>query len=167
MSSHKEDLEFMEIISSILENENFNKIKGYEHHGITRFDHSLKVSYYSYKIAKKLGLNYDEVARGGLLHDFFYSPDERDTKERLLSTFSHPKKAVITAKDNFQLSAKEEDMIRAHMFPVNVAVPKYLESWVVNLVDKSVAIGEVVSLLKSKMSYAYNLSAILLFSMIK
>ena len=167
MSSHKEDLEYMEIISSILENDNFNKIKGYEHHGITRFDHSLKVSYYSYKIAKKLGLNYEEVARGGLLHDFFYSPDERDPKERFVSTFVHPKKAVITAKDNFDLTAKEEDMIRAHMFPINIAVPKYMESWVVNLVDKSVAIGEVVTLLKSKMSYAYNLSAILLFSMIK
>lgn len=167
MSSHKEDLEYMEIVSSILENEQFNKIKGYEHHGITRFEHSLKVSYYSYKIAKKMGLNYVEVARGGLLHDFFFSPDERSTKERFVSTFVHPKKAVATAKENFNLSVKEEDMIRAHMFPVNIAIPKYMESWVVNLVDKSVAIAEVGTLLKNRMSYAYNLSAILLFSMIK
>ncbi len=167
MSSHKEDLEYMEIVSSILENENFNRIKGYEHHGITRFDHSLKVSYYSYKVAKKLGLNYRETARGGLLHDFFYSPDERDSKERFLSTFTHPKKAVATAKENFNLSVKEEDMIRAHMFPINIAVPKYMESWIVSLVDKAVAIGEVSTLLKNRMSYAYNLSAILLFSIIK
>ena len=120
MSSHKEDLEYMEIISSIIKNENFNKIKMYEHHGITRFEHSLKVSYYSYKIAKKFGLNYQETARGGLLHDFFYSPEDRDKKERFVSTFIHPKRAVATAKENFDLSAKEIDMIRAHMFPVNI-----------------------------------------------
>ena len=167
MNSHKEDLEYMEIVSSILKNENFGKIKGYEHHGITRFEHSLKVSYYSYKIAKKMGLSYEEAARGGLLHDFFYSPDERDTKERFVSTFVHPKKAVATAKENFDLTAKEEDMIRAHMFPVNVAIPKYMESWVVNVVDKTVAVGEVMTLFKNRMSYVYNLSAILIFSVIK
>ena len=70
-------------------------------------------------------------------------------------------------KENFELTAKEEDMIRAHMFPINVAVPKYMESWIVSLVDKVVAIGEVSTLLKNRMSYAYNLSAILLFSLIK
>lgn len=167
MSSHKEDLEYMQIVSSILENENFAKIKGYEHHGVTRFDHSLKVSYYSYKVAKKLGLNYIETARGGLLHDFFYSPEERDKKERFLSTFTHPKKAVETAKVNFDLTAMEENMIRAHMFPINIAIPKYMESWIVSLVDKTIAVGELGTLLKNRMSYAYNLSAILLFSMIK
>lgn len=167
MNSHKEDLEYMQIISSILENENFNKIKEFEHHGITRFEHSLKVSYYSYKIAKKMGLNYEETARGGLLHDFFYSPDERDVKERLISTFVHPKKAVSTAKANFELTRKEEDMIRTHMFPVNIAIPKYMESWVVNLVDKTVAISEVATFFKNRMSYVYNLSAILIFSLIK
>jgi len=167
MSSHKEDLEYMEIISSIITNENFNKIKGYEHHGITRFEHSLKVSYYSYKIAKKFGLSYKETARGGLLHDFFYSPEERDKKERLISTFVHPKKAVATAKANFDLSDKEIDMIRAHMFPVNINIPKYMESWIVNIVDKSVAISEVGTYVKNRMSYVYNLSVILIFSMIK
>lgn len=167
MSNHKNDLEYMEIISSILENENFSKIKSYEHHGITRFDHSLKVSYYSYKVAKKLRLNYVETARGGLLHDFFLSPQERDTKERIISTFAHSKKAVETAKENFNLSSKEENMIRAHMFPVNIAIPKYMESWVVNIVDKTVAINEVCTLFKNKMSYVYNFSAILLFSLIK
>lgn len=167
MSSHKEDLEYMEIISSIIKNENFNKIKMYEHHGITRFEHSLKVSYYSYKIAKKFGLNYQETARGGLLHDFFYSPEDRDKKERFVSTFIHPKKAVATAKENFDLSAKEIDMIRAHMFPVNIAIPKYMESWIVNMVDKAVALSEVGTYLKNRMSYVYNLSVILIFSMIK
>ena len=167
MSSHKEDLEYMNIISSIITNENFNKIREYEHHGITRFEHSLKVSYYSYVLAKKIGLDYRETARGGLLHDFFYSPDERDRKEKLVSTFVHSKRAVATAQENFDLSDKEIDMIRAHMFPVNIAIPKYMESWIVNLVDKVIALGEVGTYVKNRMSYAYNFAIILIFSAIK
>jgi uncharacterized protein len=167
MSNHKEDLEYMQIVESILENENFNKIKKYEHHGVTRFEHSLKVSYYSYIVAKKLRLNYREVARGGLLHDFFYSPNERTKKERIISTFVHPKKAVATATENFNLTDKEKDMIRAHMFPIGLSIPKYMESWIVSLVDKTVAVGEVMTLVRSKMSFAYNMSAILLFNVIK
>ena len=42
-----------------------------EHHGISRMEHSIKISYYSYLIAKKLKMDYVSVARGGLLHDFF------------------------------------------------------------------------------------------------
>ena len=52
---------------------------------ITRFDHSMKVSYYSYKVAKLLHLDYRQTARGGLLHDFFLSPEVRSKKERFVS----------------------------------------------------------------------------------
>ena len=51
--------------------EEFLKLKKCEHHGISRFDHSLKVSYKAYKFAKKNNLDYKAVAVGGLLHDFF------------------------------------------------------------------------------------------------
>lgn len=136
------DLEYRNIVYSIINHDEFNKIRKIEHHGVTRFDHSVKVSYYSYKIAKWLRLDYKEVARGGLLHDFFLSDETRDSKERFISTFVHPKKAVETACFNFDLNEKELDMIRTHMFPINLAVPKYAESWIVNVVDKVVAIAE-------------------------
>ena len=77
MSSHKKDLQYMSIVNNILNNEEFLKIKKIEHHGISRYDHSLKVSYYSYKIAKILHLDYEQTAIGGLLHDFFLSPEDR------------------------------------------------------------------------------------------
>ena len=38
------DNSYKRIVGNILQNEEFNKIKNIEHHGITRFDHSLKVS---------------------------------------------------------------------------------------------------------------------------
>lgn len=150
------DTEYSQIVYHILVNEEFNKIKTIEHHGVTRYDHSLKVSYYSYKIAKLLHLDYREVARGGLLHDFFLSDENRNAKERFISTFVHPKKAVKKALENFDLNEKEIDMIRTHMFPINLALPKYAESWIVSLVDKGVAIIEFEKKFQYRIAYLLN-----------
>ena len=167
----QKDLQYRQLVGHILENEEFLKIKKIEHHGISRYDHSVKVSYYSYKIAKALRLDYEEVARGGLLHDFFLSPEKRSKKERFVSVFVHPKQAVETAKSNFNLTKKEEDMIRAHMFPINLTVPKYLESWIVSFVDKGVALNEFSVKcgfrLRFAYRYAYNLLALLMIGFIK
>ena len=157
MSSHKADLQYMNIINKYINNEEFQKTKNIEHHGVTRFEHSLKVSYYSYKIAKILMLDYKETAIGGLLHDFFISSNDRTSKEKIESVFTHPKIALKTAKSEFDLTVKEQDIIRSHMFPINISVPKYMESWIVSSVDKIVAIEELSLKFKCKVRYAYNL----------
>ncbi|MCI8444912.1 MAG: HD domain-containing protein [Bacilli bacterium] len=167
MSQMQNDNEYTKIVGHILDNEEFNKIKTIEHHGISRFDHSVKVSYYSYKIAKALKLDYYDVARAGLLHDFFLSDDERTTKDRFLSTFVHPKKAEKHADQIFGINEREADIIRTHMFPVNMSVPKYAESWVVNFVDKAVGGYEFSKKFGYKLSYAANLYLIFLFNSLK
>ncbi len=167
MSSHKKDLQYMSIVNNILDNDEFSKIKRIEHHGISRYDHSLKVSYYSYKIAKVLHLDYEQTAVGGLLHDFFLSPENRTQKERLKSVFTHPKQAVAMARTQFELTKKEEDMIRSHMFPINLSVPKYAESWIVSLVDKCVATNEFAIKFRFRLKYAYNLFLLFAISFIK
>lgn len=167
MSSHKKDLQYMSIVNNILDNDEFLKIKTIEHHGISRYDHSLKVSYYSYKIAKALHLDYEQTAVGGLLHDFFLSPEDRSQKERLKSVFTHPKQAVAMAKSQFELTKKEEDMIRSHMFPINLSVPKYAESWIVSMVDKCVATNEFAIKFRFRLKYAYNLFLLFAISIIK
>ena len=167
MSSHKKDLQYMSIVNNILDNEEFMKIKKIEHHGISRYDHSLKVSYYSYKIAKILHLDYEQTAVGGLLHDFFLSPENRTQKERMKSVFTHPKQAVEMARTQFELTKKEEDMIRSHMFPINLSVPKYAESWIVSMVDKCVATNEFAIKFRFRLKYAYNLFLLFAISFIK
>ena len=167
MSSHKKDLQYMSIVNNILDNDEFSKIKSIEHHGISRYDHSVKVSYYSYKIAKALHLDYEQTAVGGLLHDFFLSPDNRTQKERLTSVFTHPKQAVEMAKSQFDLTNKELDMIRSHMFPINLSVPKYAESWIVSMVDKCVATNEFAIKFRFRLKYAYNLFLLFAISIIK
>lgn len=167
MSCHKKDLQYMSIVNNILDNDEFLKIKKIEHHGISRYDHSLKVSYYSYRIAKALHLDYEQTAVGGLLHDFFLSPEDRSQKDRIKSVFTHPKYAVEMAKSQFELTKKEEDMIRSHMFPINLSVPKYAESWIVSMVDKCVATNEFAIKFRFRLKYAYNLFLLFAISFIK
>ena len=167
MINIEKDIEYKEIVNHILSSDEFNKIKKIEHHGVTRFDHSLKVSYYSYKLAKLFKLDSEEVARGGLLHDFFISDEDRTTKDRFISTFIHPKKAVKQANDVFNISDKEYDIIRTHMFPINLAVPKYVESWLVSIVDKVVGISEFGHKFGYKLAYLVNVYLLFFINNIK
>ena len=161
------DLYYMDIVDKYINNEKFQKTKYIKQHGFTRFEHSLKVSYYSYKIAKILRLNYKETAVGGLLHDFFINSNEVDKKEKLSLFFNHPKLALETATSEFDLTNLEKDMIRNHMFPTTPARPKYLESWIVCLVDKFVATGEFSFKFKRQLRYAYNLFVFFMIGIIK
>lgn len=134
--------EFMNIVGDILENDKFLKIKECKHHGITRWEHSMRVSYYSYLVAKKIRLNYTATARGGLLHDFFIQEDLTPKKQRL-SVFFHPYKALDNSCNIFEVSDIEKDIIINHMFPtLPHKIPKYMESWLVSIVDKVVATYE-------------------------
>ena len=167
MNKYRYDIEYIKLVEDILLNKEFNKLDNIEHHGITRYDHSLKVSYYSYKIAKALKLDVLDVARAGLLHDFFLSNEDRTNKERFISMFNHPKKAAKNANKEFGINAKQEDIIKSHMFPVNLTVPKYAESWVVNLVDKCVGGYELSKKFKYQLNYGINLLTIIIINFMK
>lgn len=156
MFNIKNDDEYIEIVNNILKNDEFNKIDNIKHHGISRLKHSLRVSYYSYKIAKSLNLNYYNVARGGLLHDFFLSDNNRSDKERLLDTFTHPKRALKKASETFDLNDMEKDIIVGHMFPIYKSIPKYSESWIVNLTDKVIGSYELLHHYYCNLNHAVN-----------
>lgn len=166
MPNYQFDQEYMSIIQEILNNKEFQKIDMIEHHGTTRMNHSIKVSYYAYKIAKKLHLNYIDVARGGLLHDFFLSNEDRTSFERLISTFTHPKKACKHADNVFGVNELEKDIITGHMFPINFHVPKSSEAWIVNFVDKVVGGYELVTNYQGKLSYSANLYTIFIINIV-
>lgn len=165
--SVEKDSKYIKMVRDILDDKEFNKIKYIEHHGITRFNHSLKVSYYSYKIAKVFKLDYMQTARGGLLHDFFLSNNDRTFKEQILSIFVHPKRAEKNANAKFNITEKEADMIRSHMFPVNLTIPRYAESWIVNIVDKVVGIYEFGIKFSKQFRYASNLYLLFLINVLK
>ena len=70
--SIKNKREFINIIKDLLNSEKVLEMNQYrQHFDTTCFKHCLEVSYISYIICKKLGLDYVSVARGGMLHDLF------------------------------------------------------------------------------------------------
>lgn len=156
------DKKYKNIVKSILRDPNFKMTYNIEHHGISRMEHSLKVSYHAYKIARKMGLDYEAVAKGGLLHDFYLEGDERSGTRRFLDTFTHPKKALITATKYFNLSEMEKNIIVSHMFPIYLSFPKYKESVLVNLVDKVIGGYEMLKKVKYQTRYKFNLAFVLM-----
>jgi len=149
------DEDYLTIVDNIINNDKFLKLKNYKHHGISRFEHSLKVSYNSYKFAKKYNLDYKEAAVGGLLHDFFLE-ENKGIKKRLISIFTHPKKAMNNSSNIFKVNNKEKNIIKSHMFPLNIYIPKYKESWIVSLYDKKVAISEFILRYGHKLCHMFN-----------
>ena len=161
------DRGYLFIVEDILNNQYFTEIKRCKHHGMNRLDHSLRVSYYSYLLAKKLGLNAVEIARGGLLHDFFVNSADTSKKGKIEQFVNHPKIAAENAKKYFEINSLEEDIIKCHMFPSNTIIPRYLESWIVNFVDKTVATYEFSKSFQYKFRYLTNFYLILLFNFLK
>ena len=90
MKRPEDDKEFMEVVGHLISHPRFQKLDGIvQHHHSTRLEHSVNVSYTSYKIAKKFGWDAKSTARGGLLHDFFYY-DWRVTKLiRVMLGYTH------------------------------------------------------------------------------
>ena len=151
------DKEYLNIVGDILVNDEFLLMKDLVHHGMSRFDHSVRVSYYAYKAAKYLGLNAEDVARGGLLHDFFFEKYENTFKERMNIMFNHPKFALSKASEHFDLTEKEMDIILSHMWPVSIRAPRYAESWLVDCVDNAVSICEKTYSVRAQLNAAFNI----------
>ena len=133
-------LEYESIIQPVLEVDEFLKLKEMRHHGISRFDHSERVARLTYQITSFFHLNYREATFAAMLHDFFTTEVKKVNVFKKLSR--HPRIALNNSKKYFDLSELEEDIILTHMFPCTIRPPKYLESWIVDLVDDGVALYE-------------------------
>ena len=138
-----ENSEFWNIVKDILSNDVVQSLHLFKHHyGSTRFDHSLAVAYYSYKICKILHLDYVSTARAGLLHDLFLYDCECSTTRPKFHIWKHPKVALNNAKELFALNSKEKDIILKHMWPITHIPPHFWESFIVSCVDKYCALKE-------------------------
>ena len=157
--------QFRNLTEDIMNHEEYSKLKNITHHGITRYDHCLRVAYYSYMFTKVVRLDYKSAARAGMLHDFFLDTYNQTNQASLL--MDHPNIAVENSKKYFEINKKEEDIIRSHMFPVALTLPKYAESWVVLIADDIAAIVERSYQYKYKLCYIFNFYLIFLFTFMK
>lgn len=136
--------EFNGIISVIKKEEMFRELKNYHHHNSSIFEHSMSVAWMSYRICKVLGLDFVSAARGGLLHDFFLYDwrEYKKDKSNCNHGRNHPHVALKNASARFELNEREKDIIVKHMWPKSFTMPKYAESYVVNVADKICAVAE-------------------------
>ncbi len=107
-------------------------------------EHSLFVSFVSFRMAKKRGLDCRAAARGGLLHDMFlYNQHEKENFVGRHASY-HPLAALENATRHFTLTEVEKDCIANHMWPIAGKRPRFKESRIVSLADKLCAAAEVL-----------------------
>jgi len=111
-------------------------------------------------------MDYVSVARGGLLHDFYLDGDERNCKRKFLDTFTHPKRALSTTINIFDVNEIEKNIIVSHMFPFYIKIPKYKESFLVNLVDKIIGGIELLRGFGYKCTYRFNYTYVFMLLLI-
>lgn len=139
--------EFILLVKPIIENEKVKRMDKYIQHGVTScLEHCIAVAYVSFALAKKFNItcDYNSLIRGALLHDYFlYDWHIKDDTHKWHG-FHHAKKALINATRDFDLTLIEMDIIEKHMFPLNIRLPKYRESYLVSLSDKICSSYEVI-----------------------
>ena len=141
------DLDYMDCVSDILSHPVFQSMEQYIQHGATSCkSHCIQVSYLSYHICRKFGWDYKKAARAGLLHDLFlydWHTHARETGNHFHG-FTHPRTALNNAKQHFNLSKAEADIILCHMWPLTPIPPKSMAGMSVVYADKLCSLTETV-----------------------
>ncbi len=157
-----QDAEYIYYIRDLIEHSEVLRLRHFTHHrSVNCLEHSLHVSYASYRICKRLGLDYKAAARGGLLHDFFLYDWREEKHDEGMHAFVHPKIALRNASRHFAVSPKEADIIVKHMWPLTIRLPKSPEAFIVSMIDKVCAVAEASG--RSKMKRVRRLQEILAF----
>ena len=148
----------------IIASDRLKREDDYRQHGsVTCYEHSVAVTLLSVRLARGLRLNVDmeSMIKGALLHDYFLYDwrSEENSITRREHGFNHAERALENAGRDFSLTAVSRDVIRRHMFPLNIRPPKYKESYIVSVADKVIATKEVCRFMKNKMKNGVNRSA--------
>lgn len=133
--------------SDILLSQNMQSERQFIQHGtVSVYEHSVAVTCLCLMIVVKLQLKVDRRAlvRGALLHDYFLYDWHVPDKSHRLHGFTHAARALRNAERDFYLGDIERDMIRKHMFPLNITPPKYKESIILCVADKICAARETI-----------------------
>lgn len=132
----------------------FQKIYGIKQHRTSNtFRHVCLVSeealQYAFEHTNK-GYDYNALIRGGMLHDFYFYDWRKDRSKMKSHLRSHPETAIKNAKEYFDLTETEIDIIRNHMWPITLTkFPKTKEGKLIMMMDKKVSIKEFFAKQKS------------------
>lgn len=135
-----------EYAGDILYSDEYQKNRDYIQHGATSiYEHCIYVTCECLKIAENKNVDKKQLVRAGLLHDYFkYDWHIYGKKNGLhkLHGIYHPSYAAENAKKDFDITKKEENAIRSHMWPLGFDFPHSKEAWILFLADKNCALKE-------------------------
>lgn len=78
-----------------------------------------------------------------MLHDLFlYDWRKKQPDHKGLHAFIHGKIACENANKLFDLNKKEQNIIKSHMWPISLNLPKSKEAFLITAVDKYCALLE-------------------------
>lgn len=138
----------------ILGSANFrSSSKNIQHSDVSVMKHSIKVAYTSMWINRRFRFKCDEndLVRGALLHDYFlydwHDDDHRGLQH--LHGFYHPGVALKNAMKEYDLTKRQKNIIKTHMWPLTLThMPTCREAWVVTAADKYISTVESLRLHK-------------------
>lgn len=139
----------------ILNSDNFKDVSKHVQHGsMSVRRHSINVARYSLFFSKKLGIkcNTRELIRGALLHDYFLYDwhDKEHINITRMHGFYHPGIALKNASEEYELTPREKDIIKKHMWPMTIVPPRCREAWLVTTADKYCSLLETLKLHKGR-----------------
>lgn len=136
--------------ADIINSKAFQKMNKFMQHGdTTTLEHSINVAEVALRFVKKYNIKCDRrsLIVGCLLHDFFlYDYHDKNYKRKKLHAFRHPTIALTNAEKYFDLNKTEKEIIKKHMWPVTIIMPKRKETWIVVWADKVCAIKELLNI---------------------
>ena len=139
---------FLDCVGDLIYHERVLSMREIPHHPCCNcYEHSVFLSYVSYRLALLCNLHYRTAARGGLLHDLYLYNARIPGTHPGNQCFDHPVAAARNARALCGgLTPKEENIILSHMWPLAKRRPRSKEAAVVNLADKFCATTEVMQI---------------------
>lgn len=136
---------FARTLGGLLHQARISQMAGFRQHGsATTLEHAVRVAKASLRLARALRIpvNETELVRGAVLHDYclydWHEPGHAGHATK------HPLHARKNAEHDFELTAKERNIIASHMWPIPpTRVPLSREAWLVCVADKWCTLAEV------------------------
>ena len=149
---------FNEELTLLLQDPNICQMENFpQHKSSNTLKHSVSVAKLSFSLAEKFGwdISEAELVKGALLHDYYLYNARTEDISGYSHGISHPETALRNAMKDFELTGKEKNIIRGHMWPLTLfSPPRSKEAILVCIADKYVAAKEM-SFKKNKKTYFY------------